>query len=471
MITLIFSFVFPFSSVFAEEDIEKSLIHDYVDLVEITASDKTPDLKKVYDRDLNTGALLNYSNQYLKFTFKKPVNIKNVFIKYSGDEKTKTRIITTKSEVIELEGLWVNGYNDVNYENVLSIEIYQKTGLYYYNLYEIDFFGSPVEMIPEIENIKNIEYEITSNSILFSYELPTNENFSHIKILANGKEYQTSKNNFILEELEPNTEYEIKFISVDTLGNESIPYTLNIKTLEETDPTKIPPSNPTALSITDLKDTSVSLKWQNSNDDDLDSVNIYIDGVIYKNIPLTSDFTIMDLKPNTTYKIGVALVDKDGNVSVPSTIVVTTEKEYDMIPPNKPQNIQIEVGSKSLFAKWKANSEDDLEGYNIYVNGEKINDTLIKTTHFAISGLENGKSYQIQVTAVDYSGNESLKSEIVEGIPSEKAIPFFKLNYTLQDVATAVSNWFSSYWMIIAFSASIPLSFYIASRIKLMFID
>ena len=45
-------------------------------------------------------------------------------------------------------------------------------------------------------------------------------------------------------------------------------------------------------------------------------------------------------------------------------------------------------------------------------------------------------------------------------------IPAINLTYDLADVATAVSNWFSAYWLIIAFAVAIPLAFLIASRVK-----
>jgi hypothetical protein len=48
-------------------------------------------------------------------------------------------------------------------------------------------------------------------------------------------------------------------------------------------------------------------------------------------------------------------------------------------------------------------------------------------------------------------------------------IPSVTLNYNLADVATSVSNWFSSYWLIVAFAVGIPLSFMIANRVKSLF--
>jgi hypothetical protein len=49
-------------------------------------------------------------------------------------------------------------------------------------------------------------------------------------------------------------------------------------------------------------------------------------------------------------------------------------------------------------------------------------------------------------------------------------IPAVSLNYNLADVATSVSNWFGSFWLIIAFATAIPLAFLVANRIKNLFV-
>lgn len=49
-------------------------------------------------------------------------------------------------------------------------------------------------------------------------------------------------------------------------------------------------------------------------------------------------------------------------------------------------------------------------------------------------------------------------------------IPTISLSYDLADVATSVTNWFSSMWLIVAFAVAIPLAFLIANRIKSLFI-
>lgn len=50
-------------------------------------------------------------------------------------------------------------------------------------------------------------------------------------------------------------------------------------------------------------------------------------------------------------------------------------------------------------------------------------------------------------------------------------IPSISLSYQLSDVATAISNWFGSFWLIIAFAVAIPLAFLIADRVKALFVS
>ncbi|WP_175560842.1 hypothetical protein [Paenibacillus sp. NAIST15-1] len=48
-------------------------------------------------------------------------------------------------------------------------------------------------------------------------------------------------------------------------------------------------------------------------------------------------------------------------------------------------------------------------------------------------------------------------------------MPTVTLTYDLGDVATSVANWFSSFWLILAFAVAIPLAFYVANRVKGLF--
>lgn len=51
------------------------------------------------------------------------------------------------------------------------------------------------------------------------------------------------------------------------------------------------------------------------------------------------------------------------------------------------------------------------------------------------------------------------------------SIPAVTLSYNLADVSTAISNWFGSMWLIVAFAVAIPLAFLIANRVKGLFMN
>lgn len=422
---------------------------------------------EIYDNDILTRSSLDVDKSYF-INFKYPVHIKAYFLN-SYYEAKRVNIYFLDGSNRYLEFTDSSGYVEVDYKDVIAIEVLRNS-TNSTEIREIDFFGSydngKNDYFPDIENLN---YNVSSRSVHFTFDVP--DNVSHVKVLVNDTEYETFDNNFVLTDLTPNTEYTFTFITVGLSGKESKGIVVKVKTLEELDPSKIPPSNVKALTVKNISYDSVEISWVNSNDDDLASVNIYVDGVLYENIPLTSNHIVKGLESNTTYVIGVALVDYDGNVSGIVPVTVTTHNEPDNIPPDAPKNVNTQSGNSSLFVTWDKNKETDLAGYNVYLNGEKINDKLIKAEHFTITNLENGIEYEVQVSAVDYSGNESLLSEIAFGIPDSSLLPHFKINYTLQDVSNGVSNLFSQYWLIIAFAASIPLSFYIASRIKLMLLD
>ncbi|OQY08475.1 MAG: hypothetical protein B6I28_04700 [Fusobacteriia bacterium 4572_132] len=82
----------------------------------------------------------------------------------------------------------------------------------------------------------------------------------------------------------------------------------------------------------------------------------------------------------------------------------------DKIAPKQIEKIKIEVKLEEVILTWKANSESDFAGYNVYRNNKKSNVKLLKNNKFVDSEIEGGETYNYSVTAVDMSGNESEKN-------------------------------------------------------------
>ncbi len=86
----------------------------------------------------------------------------------------------------------------------------------------------------------------------------------------------------------------------------------------------------------------------------------------------------------------------------------------DTTPPAIPQNLTVTAGTFEASLSWSANSETDLNKYNIYRGTSSPATTLIGScdqatpdTFFTDTGLTGGETYFYRITAVDYSDNES----------------------------------------------------------------
>ncbi|QGQ94632.1 hypothetical protein EHS13_06900 [Paenibacillus psychroresistens] len=97
-------------------------------------------------------------------------------------------------------------------------------------------------------------------------------------------------------------------------------------------------------------------------------------------------------------------------------------EEADTIAPAISTELSAAPGDASVTLNWKANNEDDLAGYNVYVNGIKHNIGILTANTYSVGLLINGQSYSFTVTSVDISGNESIPSEVVTASPVE-ALP------------------------------------------------
>lgn len=240
----------------------------------------------------------------------------------------------------------------------------------------------------------------------------------------------------------------------------------------EPDPEPIDTDAPAEISDLLVTTTTNSIKfdWQNPSDVDFRTVYIYQD----MNLVGTASngtFTVTGLTPETTYNYSFKTEDTNGNVSTGTAKVVTTNSEQDLVAPSAPTGLSGDIASNGASLKWSRNTETDIQGYNIYVDGVKENATPVTNIYYSLTGLEADTAYSIQITAVDTSGNESAKSSAFSITPDAGSMPILKMGYTLTDVAEGTSVWFNELWLIVAFAVAIPLAFYISNRVKLLFLS
>lgn len=335
-------------------------------------------------------------------------------------------------------------------------------------IYEFDVFG-PVDTTPPAE-VTALSETHTDSEVDFSWSAPLDADFDKVEIYRNSSLLATvpkGTNTYQDLTVTSSTTYNYLFKTVDTTGNASSGVPLVVTTSSVADTT--PPGVIGNLAETHT-DTTVDLSWTNPTDPDLDKIKIMQNGSIIYNGSVVTSYNITGLAPSTAYAFSVVAVDTSGNTSNAITINVTTDSALDTNPPAVPVGLTVNSGNAYLYASWSPNAESDLAGYNVYVNGVKYNNNLLVNPSVSIQNLTNGTSYDLQVSAVDTSGNESNLSGVISGSPTSTAMPLLSIGYDLFDVANGIESWFSDLWLVLAFAVGIPLSFYIASRLKLMFI-
>jgi Tol biopolymer transport system component/flagellar hook assembly protein FlgD/subtilase family serine protease/fibronectin type 3 domain-containing protein len=135
-------------------------------------------------------------------------------------------------------------------------------------------------------------------------------------------------------------------------------------------------------------------------------------------VPLTSSPYMAWFDPQALglaygdYQIMATAKDKVGTDPSPTAITVTYT---DLTTPAVPAGLKALTKGNNVTLTWSANSETDLDGYNIYrtedSNKTKVNSSLLKgSANYIDSNISDG-DYVYNITAVDTFGNESLPSE------------------------------------------------------------
>lgn len=193
-----------------------------------------------------------------------------------------------------------------------------------------------------------------------------------------------------------------------------------------------------------LDGDKVKLSWMNpEGEDNFTGVKIYQDN---KNIATLdkkeNSYVVNGLKPSTNYSFKVTSLDTNKiETSGIATSIETSTPTLD--PPNK---VSLVSQDKSLIITWDDVKSPYFKGYNVYIDGKKVNSELLTSSKLNVKGLENGKSYKVQVATVNTKGVEGAKSKEVSESPSGSAltveydvkIPFSPLDLLTSSVSLLV---------------------------------
>lgn len=147
---------------------------------------------------------------------------------------------------------------------------------------------------------------------------------------------------------------------------------------------------------------SLTLSWDASDADDVDSYLIYLDN--YNDaLVSTSDVTyqVSDLDANHKYVFRIVVKDKSGNLSQPSMIEVTTLKELEIVEPVSDIDIE-QISYKEIKLSWQPCLF--ATEYDIYRKGYKETSQFeyvdtVKDCLYHMTGLKTGKQYSYYIVA------------------------------------------------------------------------
>ncbi|MGF9891114.1 fibronectin type III domain-containing protein [Priestia megaterium] len=164
---------------------------------------------------------------------------------------------------------------------------------------------------------------------------------------------------------------------------------------------------------------SITLTWTNPTEKYFDHVNVYREGVLVQSVN-SNFFSEIGLIDGTNYDYRISTVDRFGNESIGTMLHIKT---IDITAPAIPVDREAVGKDGTIQISWATNAEPDFLGYNIYVNGVKQNSIPIQDNHYQINGLNSGETYQISITALDTSNNESPLSEVIDAYVFDTIAP------------------------------------------------
>ena len=244
------------------------------------------------------------------------------------------------------------------------------------------------------------------------------------------------------------TEYTVRVTAVDAAENESarseaVTFT-TLEAEEETDTEA--PTVPTEVKAAEVTETTAKLTWNEATDNvGVVGYNVYVnEAKVNEELVAGTEFALTDLTEATEYTVRVSAVDAAGNESARSEATTFTTLESEKPAPEKPAaptNVKIsEIKHTKALVTWDpVLARAAVEGYNVYLDGEKVNATPVKETRYELTGLKVGTKYNVAVTAVNEEGTESEITEEVEETFITLA-DMEKLNNTAEEAKKALEE-------------------------------
>ncbi|MGD6893344.1 fibronectin type III domain-containing protein [Bacillus mobilis] len=188
----------------------------------------------------------------------------------------------------------------------------------------------------------------------------------------------------------------------------------------------------------EVDSTKVNLSWVNSDSPKFSGVKIYQDGKFIAKVDKSvNSYVVKNLELAKSYNFKVTSLDQDGF----ETSGVSTSASIGMpvLPP--PEKVFLTPQNKKMVIAWDDVRSPYFKGYNVYIDGKKVNDEPLYSSKLVVKDLENNKSYKVQVSTVNKANVEGQKSKVKEDKPSSDALEVsydVNIPFSIKDVVGAV---------------------------------
>ena len=352
-------------------------------------------------------------------------------------------------EKIRKRPLVISKYRDtlgnLRYPEIFAEDDSLETGIYYYQLAGVDFFGKETKRSESFKaEIKDLippsapeELKDSVNNLNVFLRWKNTE----IKDIAGINIYRSIKSsgpfikvnptllpvisNQYQDKVEKAGPYYYYVSSVDKAGNEakSRPVFAEVHDI-------VPPSKPMGL-VAKADTGRIALSWQMNKEADLMGYSIYRTAnkndknnfVLLNANPIKANSFTDKLPASAKNKFLYKIIAVDTSYNKSESSEIVSVQMPDIIPPVKPLIKNIDNLDNAVNIYWLSNKDADLMGYDVYRgttgnNYFKINSQLISSsqTRFTDRTIESGKEYFYYLVAIDSAGNQSQPSDIQKGL-------------------------------------------------------
>ena len=285
-----------------------------------------------------------------------------------------------------------------------------------------------VDTEPPTTPVLKIESSTNTQAVL-SWNCTDNVGVEKYEIFRNGQKIATvTKNTYTDKNLAYDGNYEYYVIAYDKSNNASEKSsTITVYTGEDTEAPTVTAIHPNANTFAQ----SIPLTIYAKDNASVASIAIEVstDGEVWETVDTVSangsastyvkyDLDISEYADGSLY-VRAKASDAKGNESDSSQSPVI-EYTVDNTAPSKLKNVKTAVVNGQLEIRWDDPTDTDVNYFRVYksYSGDEtftlLKDKLEALNYFD-TDIELAEMYDYYVTAVDYAGNESEKSEIVSG--------------------------------------------------------